>query len=366
LLGPSPNPRPFPDWSPRSCGQQAIIESREKSTRIAARDQQSGVARDGERDDRVDDPGARARGDDDGAAPAVPSRHVVPHPVETPLVAPAAREQAAETVETDPAHPMPPATDRRGRSALSIVAMLSVAILGGFLIGRYQPATSNSVEQETGSGSDAPPAVAARKTAAPPMPPPVAARSAPAKRPGTRAVASAVSRAAAPEPALEPPPITQKSAALPTVSQPPPGAATPEPAPQRHAASSNGASNSATTAERAHTPAKATARDTPAPRRSPPPAPRVAAVSAKPADGPIIIRSRATGSERTLPGAYVRLRVEAEAGSTVWVDGRSIGSVPIPDLFLEPGSYSFVARAPDGSTIEQLIDVAPGVRVVEF
>jgi hypothetical protein len=65
-------------------------------------------------------------------------------------------------------------------------------------------------------------------------------------------------------------------------------------------------------------------------------------------------------------GAYVRLRVEAEAGSSLQIDGRTVGVAPLADLFLEPGPYTFVAEAPDGSIIEQLVDVQPGMNVVEF
>ena len=67
-----------------------------------------------------------------------------------------------------------------------------------------------------------------------------------------------------------------------------------------------------------------------------------------------------------VPAAYARLRIEIEAGSRLSIDEQDIGTAPFSDIFLAPGLHTFLAETPDGTIIEQLIDVSPDTRVVEF
>jgi hypothetical protein len=85
-----------------------------------------------------------------------------------------------------------------------------------------------------------------------------------------------------------------------------------------------------------------------------------------PAPAALVVSSSGEAGADGRPNEYVRLRVEAIPGVLVKVDGKSLGVAPIPDLLIEPGPHSFVAEEPDGGVTEQLIDVQPETRSVEF
>ncbi len=90
----------------------------------------------------------------------------------------------------------------------------------------------------------------------------------------------------------------------------------------------------------------------PAPHRE---APAARALSPAPAPVPI-----------PAPPAPVRVSINATPWAIVSVDGREIGETPLAGIELEPGRHVFSARMPDGTTLQQTVDVSAQRATVVF
>jgi len=70
------------------------------------------------------------------------------------------------------------------------------------------------------------------------------------------------------------------------------------------------------------------------------------------------------------PAPVPRPRVSVSINATPWaivsVDGREIGETPLAGVEIEAGRHVFQARMPDGTTLQQTIDMKPGRSTVVF
>jgi hypothetical protein len=66
------------------------------------------------------------------------------------------------------------------------------------------------------------------------------------------------------------------------------------------------------------------------------------------------------------PPRLVPVRVSAEPGARIEVDGKGVGSAPLDELRVPVGRRRFVARLPDGSVLQRTVDVESGGQVVRF
>ncbi len=279
------------------------------------------------------------------------------------------------------------------RQKLWIAALLVAAVSGGYLAGRVDLVSTDS---PTPAAVVEPAAPEVKPPLAAPAPPPVRSERTTLAPPNRLAAVPSTTKAAEPEatpsPAAAPPVV-----ATPTPAAAPPVVVKPTPAPAPSVVVKPTPPEPSTRAVATATPAapkvdESPAASVPATKPAPtPPAvatPVAAAASAPPqptprtpapAPAPEVVRTVEDGSvtailvgDRTAAqsseraAAYARVRVEIEPGWILSVDGERLGVAPIADLVMEPGLHRFVAELPDGTEIEQLIQVTPDTGVVEF
>jgi RND family efflux transporter MFP subunit len=102
-------------------------------------------------------------------------------------------------------------------------------------------------------------------------------------------------------------------------------------------------------------------------KAEPPAAPAAAKPEPKAASRPV--RERAAEPEATPPPPPPRLvpiRVSAEPGTRIEMDGQGLGSAPIDGVRVPVGRRRFVARRPHGSVMQRTVDVSDAGQVVVF
>jgi len=308
-------------------------------------------------------------GDDVTHAESPPTR-----PAQAPPEAPEARQSdpVEELRETPTAQTRKPIGQHPVVLTLSIGALLCVAAGVGYLAGQAQIPTQSKETLELPTRPPAPEPIPVARPVVPPTPTPTPA---PAPAPMTMPVP------VAPRPETATPPPNESSVAAPT--EVPMAKVAVEASP-----SVPGLTAPVESPSPASEPPVTASVETPAPAGEPPPttaspseiedsdgeidgdtpleetAPET--LEPAPSRKAVIIRPKVDPQGDDGPPAYARMKIEIADGYKLWIDGQAVGTAPLSDVFLVPGRHEFVAEKPDGTIVEEMIEVPPDTQVIEF